>query len=121
MATLMTTPSSCAVLLSLHEATGEQRWLDDAQSLTDTMIKQFWDDKNGGFYFTLADQAHLVVRTKNPYDSRSPQECRSSQQSTHPHAVGWEERLSRQSGKNLQSFAGMMAQSPEPLCTCVLP
>ena len=42
------------------------------RSLTDTMNRLFWDDKNGGFYFTLADQKYLVVRTKNPYDSALP-------------------------------------------------
>ncbi len=100
-------------LLSLHEATGEQRWLDDAQSLTDTMIKQFWDDKNGGFYFTLADQAHLVVRTKNPYDSALPSGNAVAVNNllTLTRLVGKKDYLDK-AEKTLQSFAGMMAQSP---------
>ena len=59
-------------LLGLYEATGEEQWLDSAQTLTDKAIQLFWDDKNGGFYYTKADAKHLIVRTKKPYDSAIP-------------------------------------------------
>ena len=36
------------------------------------MIQLFWDDRNGGFYYTKADAKHLIVRTKKPYDSAIP-------------------------------------------------
>ncbi|MCZ6678040.1 MAG: DUF255 domain-containing protein [Candidatus Poribacteria bacterium] len=100
-------------LLRLHQATGDGRWLDDAQSLTDTMIQLFWDDKEGGFYFTLADQEHLVVRTKKPYDSALP--------SGNAVAVNNLLKLTQRAGRKdyldkakrtLQSFASMMSQSP---------
>ncbi|MDE0683443.1 MAG: protein-disulfide reductase DsbD family protein, partial [Candidatus Poribacteria bacterium] len=59
-------------LLGLYEATGKNQWLDSARTLTDKMIQLFWDDKNGGFYYTKADAKHLIVRTKKPYDSAIP-------------------------------------------------
>ncbi len=59
-------------LLGLHKATGEDRWLQAAIPLTDKMIQHFWDDKNGGFYFTKADAKQLIVRTKKPHDSAVP-------------------------------------------------
>ncbi len=59
-------------LLGLYEATEENQWLDSARTLTDKMIQLFWDDKNGGFYYTKADAKHLIVRTKKPYDSAIP-------------------------------------------------
>jgi uncharacterized protein YyaL (SSP411 family) len=59
-------------LLGLSSATGEERWLRSATTLTDKMIELFWDDKNGGFYFTKADAKQLIVRTKKPYDSAIP-------------------------------------------------
>lgn len=59
-------------LLGLSNATGEERWLHSAKTLTDKMIQLFWDDKNGGFYFTKADAKQLIVRTKKPYDSAIP-------------------------------------------------
>ncbi|MDE0314125.1 MAG: DUF255 domain-containing protein [Candidatus Poribacteria bacterium] len=59
-------------LLGLYSATGEERWLRSATTLTDKMIELFWDEKNGGFYFTKADAKQLIVRTKKPYDSAIP-------------------------------------------------
>ena len=100
-------------LLGLYQATGEGRWLDEAESLTNTMIRLFWDNERGGFYFTLADQEHLVVRTKNPYDSALP--------SGNAVAVNNLLTLARLTGnkdyldkaqKTMQNFAGLMAQSP---------
>jgi uncharacterized protein YyaL (SSP411 family) len=100
-------------LLGLHQATGEKRWLSEAQSLTDAMIKRFWDNKGGGFYFTLADQEHLVVRTKNPYDSAIP-----SGNAVAANDLLTLARLTRnkeyllKAQKTLERFASMMAQSP---------
>ena len=59
-------------LLGLYQATDEEEWLSEARTLTDTMIQLFWDNKNGGFYYTKADAKHLIVRTKKPYDSAIP-------------------------------------------------
>jgi len=59
-------------LIALQRATGEERWFNAAKTLTDTMIPLFWDDKNGGFYYTKADAKHLIVRTKKPFDSAIP-------------------------------------------------
>ncbi|MDE0553031.1 MAG: DUF255 domain-containing protein [Candidatus Poribacteria bacterium] len=59
-------------LIALHRATGEEQWFNAAKTLTDKMIPLFWDDKNGGFYYTKADAKHLIVRTKKPFDSAIP-------------------------------------------------
>lgn len=59
-------------LLTLHEASGEEKWLNSAQELTKKMIDLFWDDMNGGFYYTKADDKQLIVRTKKPHDSAIP-------------------------------------------------
>ena len=59
-------------LLALHRATGEQRWLTEAQSLTQKQIELFWDDQNGGFFFTSSDHPTLIVRVKDPVDSALP-------------------------------------------------
>ena len=59
-------------LLGLSSATGEERWLRSATTLTDKMIELFWDDKHGGFFFTKADAKQLIVRTKKPHDSAIP-------------------------------------------------
>ena len=100
-------------LLGLHQATGKEAWLAEAKSLTDRMSQLFWDDKNGGFYFTLADQRHLVVRTKNPYDSALPSGNAVAVNNllTLAQLVDEKSYLDK-AAKTLQNFAGMMAQSP---------
>ncbi|MBI3949727.1 MAG: thioredoxin domain-containing protein [Acidobacteria bacterium] len=59
-------------LLAVYEATFERRWLEEARLLADTMIEQFWDDVDGGFYFTSADHETLITRTKDFYDNATP-------------------------------------------------
>ncbi|MCA1594484.1 MAG: thioredoxin domain-containing protein, partial [Acidobacteria bacterium] len=39
-------------LLTLFETTGTLRWLEAAASLTEKMIEEFWDDTEGGFFYT---------------------------------------------------------------------
>lgn len=95
-------------LLGLYEATAENQWLDSARTLTDKMIQLFWDDKNGGFYYTKADAKHLIVRTKKPYDSAIPSGNAVAVQNLL--AFGTDYR--NYAEKTLRTFAESMAQSP---------
>ncbi|MCS7046211.1 MAG: hypothetical protein NZO58_07635, partial [Gemmataceae bacterium] len=58
-------------LLTLHEATGEGRWLDSAKKLTDVMIR-FHGDQAGGFFMTASDHEKLFARCKDQYDGAQP-------------------------------------------------
>jgi uncharacterized protein YyaL (SSP411 family) len=59
-------------LLSLFEATGEFNWFEEAAVLTHTMIEEFWDEEDGGFYFTGKSHETLIVRTKDYFDNATP-------------------------------------------------
>ena len=59
-------------LIALHRATGDKRWLDEADALQATQIKLHWDDRNGGFYFTSGDHESLLARSKKYYDGAQP-------------------------------------------------
>jgi len=59
-------------LVTLYETTGETRWLDEALTLTDRMIAEFWDETNGGFYFTGNSHEELIVRSKDYFDNATP-------------------------------------------------
>ena len=72
MHTLTTMPSLSAVCSDCMRLQVGDQWLNSARTLTDKMIQLFWDDRNGGFYYTKADAKHLIVRTKKPYDSAIP-------------------------------------------------
>ncbi len=59
-------------LIDLYEATFEIEWLKEADDLNRRMIHQFWDERNGGFFFTGKENETLIARSKNPYDNVIP-------------------------------------------------
>jgi uncharacterized protein YyaL (SSP411 family) len=59
-------------LLALYEATFDLRRFEEAQGLAETMIGQFWDETDGGFFFTGTDHEALITRTKDWYDNAIP-------------------------------------------------
>jgi len=59
-------------LIDLYEATFEMEWLEEADELNRRMIHQFWDEENGGFFFTGRENESLIARSKSPYDNVIP-------------------------------------------------
>jgi uncharacterized protein YyaL (SSP411 family) len=59
-------------LVTLYEASFEPRWLTAALDLARITIEQFWDDAEGGFFYTGKDHEQLIARTKDPHDSSVP-------------------------------------------------
>jgi uncharacterized protein YyaL (SSP411 family) len=59
-------------LISLYEASGELIWIENAIRLSETMIEQFWDDQDGGFFFTGKSHEKLIVRSKDFMDNATP-------------------------------------------------
>ncbi len=59
-------------LVALHEATGEPRWIEEAEALTLAARRRFWDDRFGAYFDTLADRTDLFVRNKSTYDGAVP-------------------------------------------------
>lgn len=59
-------------LLTLYETTGELRWFEEALSLTNKMIEEFWDETEGGFFFTGKSHEELIVRSKDYFDNATP-------------------------------------------------
>src|SRR6185503_345048 len=59
-------------LLNLYEATGELEWLEESISLTDKMVEEFWDDEDGGFFFTGKSHETLILRAKDYFDNATP-------------------------------------------------
>jgi uncharacterized protein len=59
-------------LLSLYEATGAIRWLRECVSLTEQMCEEFWDETDGGFFYTSTRGEQLIVRNKDFMDNATP-------------------------------------------------
>ncbi len=65
---------ACAAqgLLALYEATGTTRWLEAALALVAEMNTEFWDDAEGGFFYTARSGERLIVRQKDFFDNATP-------------------------------------------------
>ena len=61
-----------AGLLDLYEATLERSTLEQALQLAEMMIREFWDDIDGAFFYTGKSHKELISRTKPAFDSSVP-------------------------------------------------
>lgn len=59
-------------LIELYEVTFQAKYLSWALSIQEMLTKQFYDEKNGGFFSTSSDSKELLVRDKNIYDGAIP-------------------------------------------------
>jgi len=59
-------------LLSVYEATFEERWFERGQMLADTTIARFGDPERGGFFSTSSDHEALIARRKEIGDHPIP-------------------------------------------------
>lgn len=59
-------------LLDIYEAGFNSSYLNTAIDLNSDFIKYFWDNENGGFYFTPSDGEKLLIRQKEIYDGAVP-------------------------------------------------
>jgi len=58
--------------VELYEATFEPVWLRRATELAGEMIRLFWDEEGGGFFFNGRDSEQLIARPKEIYDGAMP-------------------------------------------------
>ncbi|MGD9647672.1 MAG: thioredoxin domain-containing protein [Pirellulales bacterium] len=61
-----------AALVTLYEATFDERWIDESVALVETMLENFADVEAGGFFYTADNHETLIARTKDAQDSSVP-------------------------------------------------
>ena len=59
-------------LIDLYEADFNSEHLTNALEFNQILLKHFWDNVNGGFYFTPDDGEELITRQKEIYDGAIP-------------------------------------------------
>jgi uncharacterized protein YyaL (SSP411 family) len=59
-------------LITLFETTGNLHWLEEAIRLTDKLIEEFWDEDEGGFFYSGKNGEQLIVRQKDYFDNATP-------------------------------------------------
>jgi uncharacterized protein YyaL (SSP411 family) len=58
--------------LALHQVTGEDKYLAQAETWVDVMESHFLDKENGGYFMTADDADDLIVRTRSATDNAVP-------------------------------------------------
>ncbi|MFX1605784.1 MAG: thioredoxin domain-containing protein, partial [Promethearchaeota archaeon] len=59
-------------LIEMYEATFKPEYLELGKNLTLDLLEKFWDEEDGGFFFTSVDSEELLVRKKDAYDGAMP-------------------------------------------------
>jgi hypothetical protein len=58
--------------LALYQATGDDRYLIQAEDWCKTLDKHYWDASNGGYFLTADDARDLILRSKSAHDNAVP-------------------------------------------------
>ncbi|RLL46730.1 thioredoxin domain-containing protein [Oceanobacillus piezotolerans] len=58
--------------LELYDATFALTYLEKSRKLADQMLELFWDEENGGFFFSGIDSETLIAKDKEIYDGALP-------------------------------------------------
>ena len=61
-----------SALIALHDATGDDEWINLAHELNEQQLNRFYDDEQHVFYFTAHNHEQLIARTSSPFDSVFP-------------------------------------------------
>ncbi|MCZ7645458.1 MAG: DUF255 domain-containing protein [Planctomycetota bacterium] len=99
--------------LELHEATGDARWLREAEALVALLDEHFLDRKNGGYFFVADDHETLLVRMKNPADNATPSgNGVAAQVLVKLEALTRKPAYARRAETLFSAFAGLMDRQP---------
>ncbi len=100
-------------LIELYESSFELRFLEEAIKINRQMLDLFWDDLDGGFFFTAEDNERLIMRDKPVYDGAIPSGNSVAllnllRLSRITGATEWEDKAERM----LRYFSGMVGDYP---------
>ena len=62
----------CRAALTLHEATGDEKFLARARDWVRILDRHYWDEAEGGYYFSADDTEGLIARAKTAADAAVP-------------------------------------------------
>ncbi len=104
-------------LTELHEVTGESVWLQRAQEIADTMVRLFYDFREGGFWFTT-ERSDLLARSKPALDGAEPSpNGMAALGLIRLAAQTGEERYAQIARQVLETFGGVLLRYPQVAMT----
>jgi len=100
-------------LLELYQATFQSEYLKTALKLNQTLLENFWDSDNGGFYFTPDFTQKILVRQKEAYDTALPSGNSVEMMNLEKLYLITEDNKINETSHGLDSyFSPLIAQSP---------
>jgi uncharacterized protein YyaL (SSP411 family) len=100
-------------LVTLYETTFEPRWVAAANHLTGILFEQFWDEREGGFFYTGKDHEALIARSKDPHDNAMPSgNGVAATALLRLGALTGDRRVLERAEQTLQLFRGVMKELP---------
>ncbi len=100
-------------LLELYETEFDAGRLNTAFELNNDLLKNFWDDRNGGLFFTQRNAEKLLMRQKEIYDGAIPSgNSVSLLNFTRLGKITGDASLENKAAEILKLFAGQINQNP---------
>jgi uncharacterized protein YyaL (SSP411 family) len=100
-------------LLDLYEAAFDIRYLEEALRLNREMLELFWDEPNGGCFFTPHDGEQLIVRDKDIYDGAVPSgNSVAALNLLRLSRITGDVSLEQKAERMLQAFSGLVGDYP---------
>jgi uncharacterized protein YyaL (SSP411 family) len=100
-------------LLDLYEALFDRSALERAIELGEIMLREFWDDDGGGFFYTGISHEKLISRAKPTLDASIPSgNAMATQLLLRLHQLTGDQRYSQYAEKVLRSYYEAMENQP---------
>ena len=100
-------------LLDAFEATAHRWYLEQALAVTESLLSHFWDEAEGGCFFTSHDHERLIQRMKTGTDGAIPSgNAVATSVLLRLFSFTGEERYYERAGRILRVFQTVMAQNP---------
>ena len=100
-------------LLDAFEATAHRWYLDQAHAVVESLLSHFWDEAEGGCFFTSHDHERLVQRMKTGTDGAIPSgNAVAASVLLRLFSFTGEERYYERAGQILKVLQTVMAQNP---------
>ncbi len=100
-------------LLDIYETLLDRAFLDRALQLNEIMLREFWDEEEGGFYYTGKSQEQLISRAKPIFDASIPSgNAMATQLLLRLHHITGQDDYRARAEKVLRSYYDVMENQP---------
>ena len=100
-------------LLDIYETILDRAFLDSALQLNEIMLREFWDEEEGGFFYTGKSQEQLISRAKPIFDASIPSgNAMATELLLRLHHITGQEDYRARAEKVLRSYYDVMENQP---------